>query len=72
MRATRRDNFEQQIDDDADRFVPTDEEERIRIESILTTADRAVGPRRCRSLQASKVVELSPSNPASIVTGTEH
>ena len=41
MRTTRLDNFEQQIEDDADRFVPVDGEERSRIEQILANSRKS-------------------------------
>ena len=41
MRNTKLDGFEQQIDDDADRFVSAEGEERIRIEQIIANSRKS-------------------------------
>lgn len=41
MRNTKLDEFEQQIENDADRFVPVDDAERSRIEQILADGRRS-------------------------------
>ena len=38
MRNTKLDGFEQQVEDDADRFVSAEGEERVRIEQILANS----------------------------------
>ena len=61
MRNTRLDHFEQQIENDADRFVPVDGAERSRIEQILADG------RKERNVASISTTDTAASNDPHLV-----